>query len=95
MVAIARPLFPLGQIVATPAAMAVLAEANDDAAIFLARHVAGDWGDICLEDKSLNDAALTDGGRLLSVYRTSKGVTLWIITEADRSVTTILLPEDY
>ena len=59
------------------------------------RHMAGDWGDVDEEDKAANDQALTDGSRLLSAYRTAAAKKLWIITEADRSATTILLPEEY
>jgi hypothetical protein len=90
------PRFPLGQrIVATPGALEALEDAQQAPFEFLRRHVAGDWGDVDAEDKALNDQALLDGTRLLSSYRTSKGQTIWVITEADRSVTTILLPEDY
>ncbi len=67
---------------------------------FLSRHGAGDWGDVCDEDKRLNDEALKDGSRILSAYKTTTGVKLWIITEAaddngQRAATTILLPEEY
>ena len=64
--------------------------------IFLARHHAGDWGDLCEEDKEVNEEALKEGqeGRLMSVYKHG-GTTIWIITEWDRSVTTILLPSEY
>lgn len=62
---------------------------------FVARHVRGDWGEVCEDDKQANEDALRDGDRLLSAYRTTRGVNLWIITEHDRSVTTILLPEEY
>jgi hypothetical protein len=61
----------------------------------LSRHVIGDWGDVCEEDKKANNHALKDGSRLLSKYRDSRGTKFWIITEADRSATTVLLPEDY
>ncbi len=87
--------FPLGQIVATPGALDALEHAQQAPIEFLRRHVAGDWGDVDAEDKALNDQALLDGTRLLSSYRTSKGQAIWVITEADRSSTTILLPEDY
>ena len=87
--------FALGQVVATPGAIEAMEDAKQIPSVFLNRHAAGDWGDICLEDKYLNDAAVNDEGRLLSAYRTSLGVKLWIITEADRSSTTILLPEEY
>jgi hypothetical protein len=61
----------------------------------LQRHVTGDWGELCPEDIEANEQALLNGARLLSAYRSAKGVKFWIITEWDRSVTTILLPEDY
>ena len=60
-----------------------------------ARHVSGDWGDLGPEDWRLNSQALRQGTRLLSVYHTAKGVKLWVISEADRSLTTVLLPEEY
>ena len=61
----------------------------------LSRHICGDWGDVCDDDKQANDEALTCGARLLSAYHTGAGRKFWIITEADRSVTTVLLPEEY
>jgi hypothetical protein len=61
----------------------------------LAKHHSGDWGEVDAEDRRLNDQALMDGSRLLSAYTTLKGRKLWVITEADRSVTTILRPEEY
>jgi len=87
--------FSLGQLVATPGALAALQESGESPAPFLARHVAGDWGEVCQDDKCLNDEAVKDGTRIISAYRTAKGEKLWIITEADRSVTTILLPNEY
>ena len=84
---------PLGQTVITQGAIAVLA--NSDVLNALVRHAAGDWGDVCGEDRLANDEALRTGARLLSAYRDCDGVKFWIITEADRSVTTILLPEEY
>lgn len=84
---------PLGRVVITPGAIAALMpDAPSDG---LRRHVAGDWGDISPEDRPLNDAALLHGERLLSAYADSKGTKYWIITEADRSATTILLPDEY
>jgi hypothetical protein len=61
----------------------------------LAKHHRGDWGDVDNNDKQANEQALRDEGRIFSAYKTLKGVKIWIITEADRSATTILLPEDY
>jgi hypothetical protein len=84
--------FPLGQVVITANAGQQL----DRTAVFeaLRRHAAGDWGDLDPDDASLNDLALKSGDRLLSVYGTGER-KFWIITESDRSVTTVLLPEDY
>jgi hypothetical protein len=89
------PKFSPGQLVATPGALEALEESGQSPAEFLSRHVAGDWGEVCAEDKILNDDALECGARLLSSYTTSKGVKIWIITEADRSSTCVLLPEEY
>jgi hypothetical protein len=63
--------------------------------LFLARHARGDWGELCPADMRANDRALREGDRLLSAYKTSTGERLWVITEADRSATTILLPSEY
>ena len=87
--------FPLGQTTATPGALEAMKESGQTPEFFLARHAAGDWGDVDGEDQRLNDEALVHGDRLLSVYRTLKGVRLYVITEADRSVTTFLLPDEY
>ena len=90
------PLFPLGQVVATPGALAALEKAGHQPQDFLARHVHGDWGDLCDEDRNENRLSLEQGFWPLSSYRTCAGDTkVWVITEADRSVTTILLPEEY
>lgn len=85
--------FPLGQTVITPNAAASVEHADVLAA--LRRHASGDWGELGEEDRAANDRALVEGTRLLSAYRAKNGTRFWIITEADRSVTTILLPEDY
>ena len=87
--------FPLGRVVATPDALEALQEAGQSPAFFLDRHAVGDWGSVCDEDKRANDEALVNGGRLLSAYKTLKGVRLWVISEADRSSTCVLLPENY
>ena len=87
--------FPLGRILATPGALRALERANQSAAEFLARHAARDWGELDQEDIAENEYSLAHGFRLLSNYRTATGEKLWIITEADRSVTTLLLPEEY
>jgi len=95
------PRFRLGQVVATPGALAACDPCHLTACIY--RHSRGDWGNVCAEDKAQNDLAMTEGGRILSAYpidptKPSKGYgtnCLWIITEADRSVTTFLLPDEY
>jgi hypothetical protein len=86
-------LFNPGTIVATPGALD-LAQQGINLRAYLTRHLQGDWGDLCAEDKAETNRSLRLGFRLLSAYETSCG-KLWIITEADRSVTTFLLPEEY
>ena len=88
------PLFDGGKIVATPAALDVLDQAGISYASLLDRHFAGDWGNLVDEDKEENSFSIKNGFRILSSYDTTAG-TLWIITEADRSTTTLLRPEDY
>jgi len=90
-----QPLFSLGQIVATPGALAALEKAGQQPQEFLSRHVCGQWGDLCEEDRRENQFSLERGFRILSSYRTNAGDKLWIITESDRSVTTLLLPDEY
>ena len=90
-----RTKFTLGQLVATPGALEALQDSGQSPSDFLSRHVRGDWGEVCPEDKMLNDQALIEGSRILSAYRTIKGARLWIITEADRSSTCVLLPSEY
>ena len=87
------PRFPLGQIVATPNALNSVS--NLEILSALRRHVRGDWGNLDAEDLQSNERALQFGGRLFSSYLAGQNVKFWIITEADRSATTILLPEDY
>jgi hypothetical protein len=91
----AVPLFALGRVLATPGAIQALAEAQVGPGDLLYRHVTGDWGDLCEEDKQQNDLALGNGTRVFSSYRLPTGEKLWIITEADRSATTFLLPLEY
>jgi len=86
--------FPLGQVVATPGVLHHLAAHEIDPAIYLNRHQAGDWGMVPPEDWRANDEALIHGGRLLSAYIVAE-VKIWIITEWDRSVTTLLMPSEY
>ncbi|MMZ53764.1 hypothetical protein D1872_155650 [compost metagenome] len=85
--------FPLGRVVGTPGCLQAVPE--NEILLALCWHISGNWGEIPEEDKRSNEQALKDGGRLLSAYRAASGVRFWIITEADRSVTTLLLPEDY
>jgi hypothetical protein len=87
--------FALGQTVITPGAEDALETAGQTALEFLRRHAVGDWGELSDEDVKESELSLEQGFRLLSRYETSKGERLWIITEADRSATTILLPIEY
>jgi hypothetical protein len=94
------PKFSLGQVVATPGALEAMQASGQTPAFFLHQHVTGNWGVVDEQDWALNDQALKDGSRLLSAYRTLKGVKLYVITEAaddsgQRAVTTLLLPEEY
>ncbi|MBN8457382.1 MAG: hypothetical protein J0M04_06025 [Verrucomicrobia bacterium] len=86
-----QPRFPVGRTVATPGAIAL----GIDLAAYMRRHHCGDWGDLCDEDKRANEEALIHGLRILSHYKLGGGRRLYIITEADRSLTTALLPEEY
>lgn len=88
-------LFPLGSIHLTIGAQEALDEANQQPFEFLKQHQTGDWGFVCESDKKENEFSLKEGFRILSAYRTSRNQKLWIITEADRSSTTILLPSEY
>ena len=92
-VQIVKGKFPLGQTVITRTAMNTLTQ--EDVMTALARHAAGDWGDVCEEDFRENEQSLDQGFRLFSVYHAQDGTKFYIITEADRSATTVLLPEDY
>lgn len=90
------PRFRMGRPVITPAAQATLDAAGIEGVLLLARHIRGDWGQLSAEDLAANELALLTGKRLLSSYNLPDGYSkVWIITEADRSVTTILLPEEY
>jgi hypothetical protein len=89
------PRFDLGRVVATPGALEALIFVRESPATFLARHADGDWGDLDEDDRRENDRSLEYGCRLLSAYQLSDGSKIWIITEADRSSTTILLPGEY
>ncbi len=90
---VARTRLGLGRVVATPGVLDEIPKAEIFAA--LQRHQRGDWGDLTGQDKRANDEAFQNGGRILSAYRSSGDLTFWIITEADRSYTMVLLPEEY
>ena len=90
-----RPRFSLGQVVATPGALAAADAANDVLMRYVARHVLGEWGDLDATDKRANERALKHGARLLSAYHLRDGTKIWIWTEADRASTCIMLPEEY
>ena len=92
---IINPLFNLGDVVATPQSIFVLSESGMSLLDLLQRHASGDWGDLCTEDMQANNDALQYGDRLLSSYVLSESCKVWVITEWDRSVTTILLPCEY
>jgi hypothetical protein len=101
MIPVTKPLFKLGQVVATPGALEALEKAGQTPWEFVALHVAGNWGVVGTEDAEANNQALKDGSRLLSAYMLKDGKTkIWIITEAEddhgnRSATTLLLPDEY
>ncbi len=95
MIPVNNPLFKLGQIVSTPAALEALGKAGQAPWEFLVRHVQGDYGDLDDEDRRLNNEAVKAEERILSAYTLKTGVRVWIITEADRSSTCLLLPDEY
>lgn len=87
--------FALGPVVATPGALEALREAGQAPGEFLRRHAAGDWGEVDAHDRRENELSVRMGFRILSAYTLKSGVTLWVITEADRSSTCCLLPSEY
>jgi hypothetical protein len=89
------PRFPLGRLVATPGALAAFVVVGTTPLPYLTRHCSGDWGDVSQDDQRANDRALVVGERLFSAYTLADGARVWIITEWDRSLTTVLLPEEY
>lgn len=89
------PLFPIGKLAATPGALELLDFAEVDGFSLVRRHQSGDWGSLCSEDAEQNRLALESGARVLSSYEVLDGQRIWIITEADRSATTLLLPSEY
>ena len=92
---LSQPRFKLGKVLATPGALKALSTVNKCPSAYLSRHVSGDWGDLCPEDAEENELSLQNGYRLLSAYMLDNKTKLWIITEADRSATTLLLPNEY
>ena len=87
--------FSLGRLVSTPGAIEAIAKSGESPLDFLKRHVAGDWGDVDADDRAENELSVKQGLRIFSAYTLKSGVKIWVITEADRSATTILLPEEY
>lgn len=87
--------FSPGSVVATPGVLEAFRASGDDPLVYLVRHIAGDWGDVDEHDRVENELSLENSWRLLSAYRMSDGTKFWITTEADRSTTTFLLPEEY
>lgn len=90
-----EPKFPLGRVVATPGALAALEESGEEASSFLRRHQSGDWGDVCGDDAEANEEALQVALRIFSVYHTKLKQKLYVITEADRSSTSVLRSDEY
>lgn len=90
-----KALFPLGQVVATPGALDALEEAEQSPLYFLQRHQTGDWSEMVEEDQEENRLSVEKGLRVFSSYKMKSGKKLWVITEWDRSVTTLLLPQEY
>ena len=89
------PLFAPGKLTMTCCIAELAQQGVLNPLPYLRRHLTGDWGDICEDDRRLNEQALKNGNRLLSVYEVTPDLTIWIITEHDRSVTTVLLPSEY
>jgi len=95
MIATRKNQFSLGTVVATPAALATLERAQESASTFLDRHTSGDFGDVDDDDRQSNLDAIENDERIMSVYPLKNGEVIWIITEADRSSSCVLTPEDY
>ena len=91
----AMRFFHVQHNVATPGALDALTRAGQNPVLLLKRHRSGDWGELDADDRVANDAAVEGGGRVLSAYKLKNGARLWVITEADRAVTTLLLPDEY
>ncbi len=95
MIQISKPLFPLGQVVATPGAIEALEKAKTSAWDLLRRHVVGDFGEVDQDDWQANLDAIRDDARILSAYTLTTGKRIWVITEADRSSSCVLTPQEY
>jgi len=95
MIQKSQPLFPLGKTVATHGALEALQKNNQSPLEYFERHQHGDWSELCEEDREANEQALKNGDRIFSVYHVKDNVKLYVITEHDRSATTILLPQEY
>jgi hypothetical protein len=87
--------FALGRLFATPGAIMAAGNADDNLITYLNRHADGDWGELSQDDRLANAQALKNGSRLLSAYHLDDGTKIWIVTEADRNATTVLLPDEY
>ncbi len=90
-----KVLFPLGEIYLTIGVQEALEESNQMPNEFLAKHQSGNWGLVCEDDKKENELSVKEGFRILSAYKTDRDVKIWVITEADRNSTTVLLPGEY
>ena len=90
-----QPRFAVGHVVATLGALEALQAAGETAFVLLHRHQVGDWGDVPPEDAQENELSVAEGFRILSAYTLTTGVKIWVLTEADRSATTVLLPQEY
>ncbi|MEJ7863171.1 MAG: hypothetical protein WKF90_16200 [Pyrinomonadaceae bacterium] len=90
-----KVLFPLGEIYLTIGVQEALEESNQMPNEFLAKHQSGNWGLVCEDDRQENELSVKEGFRILSAYKTDRDVKIWVITEACRSSSTILLPDDY
>ena len=91
----AKSLFPLGHIVSTPGALSAMQETRDNPQTYLRRHITGDWDNLDEHDREENEFSVNRDLRIFSAYHLSDGTKIWIITEADRSATTFLLPSEY
>jgi hypothetical protein len=95
MIAVNHALFKIGRLVASPGAIECLAKAKTSAWELVSRHVSGDFGDVDANDRQANLHAIKDGDRILSAYKLTTGERLWVITEADRSSSCVLRPDEY